>query len=424
MEAQAAPYSKIGDVIRSIEHTQAVGGVDERICDIDEGTCPRNLPDLLEDELRDIEHVTSGIARSHQFPTDHAHMVAGFEPMSGDDRGKWAQGVDGLARQRERLIEFHLRGDAGKFPNILALRSSNRPKRFQAATINNRCRNGCCAAAVGWRQRIHMDSANEEAVMNKVEDIFSVRGKKAVVTGGTKGIGLAIAQCLMDNGCDVAVLSRHVRDTGHLEEYAQKSGVRFCARECDVTASQSCAQAVRSLLACLGGIDILINCAGTLELAFVGEMSDEAWRRTLSTNLDGAFYMTREVSRVMQRQNHGRIINLSSMKSLMDTSKMGYAAYCASKGGINMLTKQCAAELGRYGITVNAIAPTFIETDLNRGVLEKDGYREKLESRIPVGRIGRTDDLMGLILLLCSDASAFISGQILYLDGGLSAAQE
>ena len=89
-----------------------------------------------------------------------------------------------------------------------------------------------------------------------------------------------------------------------------------------------------------------------------------------------------------------------------------------------MLTKQCAAELGRYGITVNAIAPTFIETDLNRSVLEKDGYREKLESRIPVGRIGRTDDLMGLILLLCSDASAFISGQILYLDGGLSAAQE
>ena len=103
---------------------------------------------------------------------------------------------------------------------------------------------------------------------------------------------------------------------------------------------------------------------------------------------------------------------------------MGYAAYCASEGGVNMFTKQCAAELGRYGITVNAIAPTFIETDMNRAVLERDNYRARLESRIPVGRIGRTDDLLGLVLLLASDASSFISGQIIYLDGGLSAAQE
>lgn len=259
---------------------------------------------------------------------------------------------------------------------------------------------------------------------NKVETLFSLRGRRAIVTGGTKGLGAAIAQCLVDNGCDVAALSRHGNDPGALAERAREAGARFCAVACDVSDAQSCARAVEAVAQAFGGVDILVNCAGTMELAFVGEMSDGAWERTLTTNLTGTFYMTREVSNVMRGARYGRIINLSSMKSLMGTSQMGYAAYCASKGGVNMFTKQCAAELGRYGITVNAIAPTFIETDMNRAVLERDNYRARLESRIPVGRIGRTDDLLGLVLLLASDASSFISGQIIYLDGGLSAAQE
>lgn len=260
--------------------------------------------------------------------------------------------------------------------------------------------------------------------MRRVEELFSMRGRRAIVTGGTRGLGAAIARCLLENGCDVAALSRHAGSDPALEACAAASGARLIMVACDVTDSHSCAEAVESVAAAFGGVDILVNCAGTMALAFIDEMDDDAWRRTIDANLTGAFFMTREVSKVMRRQGRGRIIHMSSMKSLMGTSKMGYSAYCASKGGVNMLTKQAAAELGRYGITVNAIAPTFIETDMNRAVLEKDGYRDKLAARIPAGRIGQLEDLFGLMLLLASDASSFISGQIIYLDGGLSAAQE
>ena len=260
--------------------------------------------------------------------------------------------------------------------------------------------------------------------MWKAGQLFDLRGRRAIVTGGTRGLGSAIAKCLLENGCHVAALSRHPAAIPELEAGAAENGARLITTACDVTDAPSCAAAVASVTAAFGGVDILVNCAGMLALAFIDEMDDDAWRRTIDANLTGAFFMTREVSKVMRGQGRGRIIHMSSMKGMLGTSKMGYSAYCASKGGVNMLTKQAAAELGRYGITVNAIAPSFIETDMNRVVLEKDGYREKLAARIPVGRIGQLEDLFGLVLLLVSDASAFISGQVICLDGGLSAAQE
>ncbi len=260
--------------------------------------------------------------------------------------------------------------------------------------------------------------------MKDIQTIFSVKGKNALVTGGTKGLGLAIACGLLENGCNVAVLCRKSAANPELENAAANGGARLLIEVCDVAVAQSCADTVERVREALGGIDILINSAGVLHLAFIDELSDEAWNQTILVNLTGTFHMIRETSKVMKQQHKGCIINMSSMKSYMGTSKMGYGAYCASKGGINMLTKQCAAELGKHNIRVNAIAPTFIETDMNRSVLEKDGYREKLASRIPLGRIGQTDDLLGLVYFLSSDASAFINGQIIYLDGGLSAAQE
>ena len=260
--------------------------------------------------------------------------------------------------------------------------------------------------------------------MKTAQTLFSLSGKKAIVTGGAKGLGLAIARGLLESGCDVAVLCRRPERNALLEESAAEGAARLHMEACDVTSSESCAEAVARVVDALHGVDILVNCAGVLHLGFVEELSDAAWRQTIETNLTGTFFMTRAVVGRMKQQHSGRIINLSSMKSLMGTSLMGYSAYCASKGGVNMLTRQCAAELGKYGITVNAIAPTFIETDLNRSVLEKDGYRQKLVGRIPVGRIGQVEDLLGLVYLFASDASSFINGQIVYLDGGLSAAQE
>ena len=168
-----------------------------------------------------------------------------------------------------------------------------------------------------------------------------------------------------------------------------------------------------------GGVDILVNCAGTMELAFVGEMSDGVWERTLTTNLTGTFYMTREASNVMRGARYGRIINLSSMKSLMGTSQMGYAAYCASKGGVNMFTKQCAAELGRYGITVNAIAPGWIDTPMFHKATDNDPPRlAKIMGRIPAKSVGDPMDVGMCAAFLCSDAARYISGTCIPVDGG------
>lgn len=256
------------------------------------------------------------------------------------------------------------------------------------------------------------------------EKLFDVAGRKAIVTGGTRGLGLAIAECLLENGCDVAVTSRTPGDLPTLHEIAERKGVQLLAVPCDTTSTESVVEMVKTVHEAFGRIDILVNSAGTTGLKFIQDMDDETWDKVIDTNLSGVFRSTREVARIMIEQRYGRIINISSMKSLLGTTRMGYTAYCSSKGGINMLTKQCAAEMARYGITVNAIAPTFIRTDLTEPLLQKPEFRQALENRIPLGRIGELEDMFGLLMLFASDAAPFVTGQIVYLDGGISSAQE
>lgn len=253
--------------------------------------------------------------------------------------------------------------------------------------------------------------------------LFDIRGKKALVAGGTKGLGREMAMCLMENGCDVMVVSRNVNDSGDMLQHAKECGVRFFSYACNVLETEAVEAMVEFAKNTMGRIDILINSAGRNITKMVAEMDDESWDAVLDLNLRANFIILREVVKVMRKQQYGKIVNMSSMKSVFGVSDSGYTAYCASKGAINMLTKQIACEVAADHITVNALAPTFIETAINRHQLQDPVFKNALEARIPVGRIGQFSDLMGLLLLLVSDASQFLTGQIYLIDGGISARQ-
>jgi len=255
------------------------------------------------------------------------------------------------------------------------------------------------------------------------KDIFNLAGKNALIPGGSKGLGREMAICLMENGCNVTIASRTAVIDDELAQISEKNNVKIFAKSCDATSSAAVDKLVGDTVADMGRIDILLNCAGVNVRKWLWDLDDASWDSVMKANLDSTFYLCRAVSRHMRANNYGKIINMSSMKSVLGVSDDGYSPYCTSKGAVNMFTKQIACELASSGITVNAIAPTFIKTAINAAQLENEEFRKSLEDRIPVGRIGQFRDLMGCVLLLASDASQFITGQVFLLDGGISARQ-
>mgnify|MGYP002518442863 CR=1 FL=1 len=257
----------------------------------------------------------------------------------------------------------------------------------------------------------------------EISNVFSISGKTALVTGGTKGLGKAMSTCLLENGCDVMLVSRNSSEAANMITLAESLGRKCYLYSCDITDTNAVLDMVVAAEKTMGHIDILINAAGMNIPKMLEDMDDITWDRILNLNLRASFVVTREVIRVMRKRHYGKVLNISSMKSVLGVSDAGYTAYCASKGAINMLTKQIACEVAADGITVNAIAPTFIKTAINAHQLENPDFYNTLVSRIPVGRIGEFKDLMGLLLLLVSDASQFITGQTILLDGGIAARQ-
>ncbi len=245
---------------------------------------------------------------------------------------------------------------------------------------------------------------------------FSLAGKKALVTGASRGLGLHFAQALAKAGADVALMARDKDALGKAAAEISATGRRAVAVAGDVTDSAGVRAAVGAAESALGSLDILINNAGIAVSKPVLEHSEEDWDRVIDTNLKGAWLVTREVAaRMIARKSGGRVVNIASLLGYRTARNL--PGYAAAKAGIIHLTRALAVEFARHGITVNAIAPGYFETDMNRGFLDSEAGKA-LVSRIPMGRTGHMPELDGALLLLASAAGGYITGAVIPVDGG------
>lgn len=242
---------------------------------------------------------------------------------------------------------------------------------------------------------------------------MELEGQVAIVTGGSRGIGLAIARALADAGARIAVLAR---DGARAESAAGAlSGSGHLGFACDVSDSGQALEAVTRVEGELGGTTLLVNNAGITRDNILLRLKDEDWDEVLAVNLRGAFNMTRAVVRGMMKRRDGVILNVTSVVGL--TGNAGQSNYAASKAGMIGFTKSVARELASRGIRCNAIAPGYIETDMTDALDEKQ--TEALKARIPLGRLGAPDDVAGLARFLAGPSARYITGQVITVDGGM-----
>ncbi len=244
-----------------------------------------------------------------------------------------------------------------------------------------------------------------------------LRDQVAVITGGGRGIGRAIAQAFVTEGAHVAIFDRAFPDdfTPFIESL-KGSGRTVIAKSVDITNTAQTEKACDEVVADLGRIDILVNNAGITRDKLLVRMSDEEWDAVLTVNLKGAFITTRSVSRIMMRQKKGKIVNVSSVVGLM--GNVGQGNYAASKAGLIGLTKSAAKELAARSITVNAIAPGFVETDMT-AVLSAD-QRAAFLNVIPLRRGCKPEEVAGVVVFLSSPMADYITGQVIAIDGGMT----
>lgn len=249
---------------------------------------------------------------------------------------------------------------------------------------------------------------------------FSLTDRTVVITGGGGGLGSAAAVAFAKAGADVAVVARSKDKCEAAAAQVRACGRRAAVVVADVTSQESVAEMAAEVERSLGPIDVLFNNAGVTSPRAILDLPSEDWDRIIDVSLKGTFLSSRAVAPGMIERRSGRIINMGSILSSRGIANR--AAYCAAKAGIENLTRAMAIEFGPHGITVNALAPTVIVTDLNRELVKTQPALYKgIIDRTPLGRLGNPDDILGALVFLASPAAAFITGQTIYVDGGYTA---
>jgi len=255
-----------------------------------------------------------------------------------------------------------------------------------------------------------------------VLDLFRLDGQVAIVTGGSRGLGLEMATALGEAGAAIAITARREEGLATARETLERKNITCASFPCDVANEDQVTQTVSAVVQRFGQIDILFNNAGIAWGASIESMPLEKWRSVFDTNVTGSFLMARAAaSRMIDRGRGGAIVNIASVAGLvgMPSRLLDAVGYSASKGAVISLTRDLAVKWARHGVRVNAVAPGFFETRMSEGVVKKAG--RTIEQMTPLGRIGRPGELKGVVLFLASAASSYITGQVLAVDGGMTA---
>ncbi len=248
---------------------------------------------------------------------------------------------------------------------------------------------------------------------------FDLSGKVAVITGGARGIGFAVAEGLACHGADIVLVDRLHDELEEARKSIEQMGRRALGIELDLTRTAEITKMAERALAAFGHLDILVTCAGINIQQMAVDVTEEAWDKILNINLKALFFSCQAVGRVMIQQKSGKIINMSSQTGSVAIPRR--AAYCSSKGAVNMLTKLLALEWAPYNINVNAVAPTFIETKFTEPMFKDEAFKQYCIDNILLGRLGKPADVVGAVLYLASPAAELVTGHILAVDGGWTA---
>jgi len=251
-----------------------------------------------------------------------------------------------------------------------------------------------------------------------MKDLFDLSGKVAIVTGTSRGLGQYFATALARAGADLVITSRKLSALTEFKKEIESLGRKALPVQLDVLSQSDIENMVRVAVKEYGKIDILVNNAGMNIRKPTTEVTQQDWDAVLDTNLKGSFFCTQAVAKEMIKRKYGRIINIGSCTCVFGME--GIAAYCASRGAILSMTRTLAAEWGKYGVTVNVLAPGWFKTAQNAVLYQNKDWVNYITSRIPLNRVGQPHDLDGAVVFLASDASEYITGQMLLIDGGFT----